>query len=145
MKKVYSSTVNSNKPFKKDTVALPECGFDVLSFVYFARNIDFSSVKENETIPVTVIIDNEFYDLYVRYLGKETIKTKNDETFKCIKFSALLVEGTIFKGGEDFFVWVTDDKNRVPVLVQAKILVGSVKAYLTKTEGLKNPSFSKNN
>ena len=42
----------------------------------------------------------------------------------------MLVKGTIFKGGEDLLVWVTDDNKRVPVLVEAKILVGSVKAIL---------------
>ncbi|NJK87753.1 MAG: DUF3108 domain-containing protein [Bacteroidales bacterium] len=76
--------------------------------------------------------------MFIRYLGKETIETKEGIKYNCIKFSSLLVEGTIFKGGEDLIVWVTDDKNRVPVLVQAKILVGSVKAYLTGTEGLRN-------
>jgi hypothetical protein len=49
------------------------------------------------------------------------------------------VEGTIFKGGEDLTVWVTADKNKIPVMAEAKILVGSVKAYLTSYEGLKLP------
>ena len=53
-----------------------------------------------------------------------------------------MVEGTIFKGGEDMFIWVSDDKNRVPVLVEAKILIGSVKAYLTGTKGLRYPTTS---
>jgi hypothetical protein len=52
----------------------------------------------------------------------------------------LLIEGTIFKGGEDMYVWVTDDKNRIPVLVEAKILIGSVKAYLESAKGLRNSS-----
>lgn len=37
------------------------------------------------------------------------------------------------------FVWVTDDANRIPVLVESKILVGSVKAYLSGTKGLRHP------
>jgi hypothetical protein len=49
----------------------------------------------------------------------------------------MLVEGTIFKGGEDLMVWVTNDENKVPVMVEAKILIGSVKAYLTGYENLK--------
>lgn len=137
-KRVYSATGNSNRSFKQDTLILPHCGFDVLTMIYYARNLDFSSVKINETLPVTVVIDNAFYNLYIRYLGKEVIETKNKEKYRCIKFSALLVDGTIFKGGEDLFVWVTDDKNRIPVFVQAKILIGSVKAYLNNAEGIRN-------
>ena len=84
-------------------------------------------------------IDDEVFDLFLRYKGKERLKTRDGTVFNTIRFSALLVEGTIFKGGEDLEVWVTDDNNRVPVLVEAKILVGSVKGVLTGMEGLKHP------
>ncbi len=137
--KVFSSTENSDRPFKQDTIDIQPCTFDVLSVVYFCRNLDFSKMTPGDSIPLSSILDNEVFDLYVRYLGKETIKTKEGKRYRCIKFSALLIEGTIFKGGEDLFIWVTDDLNRVPVLVEAKILIGSVKAYLYKMSGLRNP------
>jgi hypothetical protein len=137
--KVYSFTQNSDRPFRKDTVNIFPCTFDVLSVVYYCRNLDFSGMNPGDSIPLSSILDREVFDLYVRYLGIENITTKEDKTYRCIKFSALLIEGTIFKGGEDLFIWVTDDSNRVPVLVDAKILIGSVKAYLVSMEGLRNP------
>lgn len=36
-------------------------------------------------------------------------------------------------------VWVTDDQNRVPIVVEAKILIGSVKAVFVEAEGLLSP------
>jgi len=54
-----------------------------------------------------------------------------------------LVDGTIFKGGEGMTVWVTDDKNKIPVMVEAQILVGSVKAILTNATGLRYPLTAK--
>jgi hypothetical protein len=94
--------------------------------------------KVNDLIPIVSIIDNEVFHLHLRYLGHETIEHKNGKKYNCVKFSALLVEGTIFKGGEDLEVWVTNDANKVPVLVEAKILIGSVKAYLHEATGLRN-------
>jgi hypothetical protein len=38
---------------------------------------------------------------------------------------------------------VTADKNRIPILVKAKIPVGTVKMHLVEWEGLKNPLTSK--
>jgi hypothetical protein len=134
--KVYTKTQNSDKPFEQDTIDLPPCTYDVMSLIYFSRNIDFSNKEVNELIPITAIIDNEIFDLYIRYRGREVLETKEGKTYNTVKFSALLVEGTIFKGGEDLFVWVTDDRNRIPVLVEAKILVGSVKALLTSAKGI---------
>jgi len=36
-------------------------------------------------------------------------------------------------------VWVTDDRNRIPIIVEARILIGSVKAVFTGAEGLRHP------
>ena len=44
------------------------------------------------------------------------------------------MEGDVFKGGENMKVWVSDDERRVPVMVEAKILVGSVKGILDDSE-----------
>jgi hypothetical protein len=36
-------------------------------------------------------------------------------------------------------VWVTNDKNRMPVYVETPILVGTIKVHLTKYSGHKYP------
>jgi len=129
----------SKRPFKKEYLPLKPCTYDVLSAIYYCRTLSFDGMKVGDRIPLTMAIDNEVFDLYIRYLGKEKLKTRDGLVFNTIKCSAMLVEGTIFKGGEDLIVWVTDDRNRVPLLVEAKILVGSVKAIVTGMEGLKYP------
>jgi hypothetical protein len=128
--KIYSQTENSKKPYSKDTLDLKKGTMDVLTAIYYCRNLKFSNFRMNDTVPLRMIIDNKIYDLYIRYLGHEKISLRNKNLYNCFKFSILLVEGTIFKGGEDLFVWVTDDQFRVPVLVESKILVGSVKAMI---------------
>lgn len=136
---VYTQANNSKEPFEADTLDINPCTFDVLTSIYSARNIDYDKYAINEKIPITMIVDNEIYDLYIRYLGRETIKLKTGRVFRTVKFAPLLVEGTIFKGGEQMTVWVSDDKNRIPVMIEAKILIGSVKAVLKNTSGLRHP------
>ncbi len=108
------------------TFKVPECVQDVLSSIYYSRNIDFNKYKPGDQIPFNMFIDDKTYNLYVRYLGKEKIKTKYGR-FNAIKFKPLLIEGTIFKGGEKMIVWVSDDENRIPVRIESPISVGSVK------------------
>jgi len=105
---------------------LPNCVQDVLSAVYYARNIDFSKYKPGDKIPFSMFLDNEVFDLYIRYMGKETVKTRYGK-FRAIKFKPLLVKGTIFEGGEKMTVWVSDDPNHFPLRVESPIVVGSVK------------------
>lgn len=117
---------------------VPECIQDVLSAVYYARNIDFSKYKKNDKIPFKMFLDNEVYDMYIRYLGKETIKTKYGK-FKAIKFKPLLVKGTIFEGGEKMTVWVSDDGNHIPVRIESPITVGSIKVDMMSYRNLRYP------
>lgn len=127
-------TIKSNK---KIDIPWDGNSFDVMTMVYKARNINFSQCQVGDKIPISMIINAQVYNLYIRYLGRETITTKHGQTYQCQKFSPLLVEGTIFAGGEDMTVWVTDDEWHVPVVVEAKILIGSVKAILDKYENKK--------
>lgn len=120
-----------------------DCLFDVLSLVYYCRTLDFSSYELNQKVPLTLILDGERTEIYIRYLGKEEMEVDDVGTFNTIKFSALLVEGSMFSGGEDMFIWVTDDKNRFPVRVQADILIGSVNATIDDWKGLKYSLTSK--
>lgn len=138
--KIYRSFESSKKPNTKDSVNLSSCTLDVLSAIYYCRNIDYSKCRINDKIPFNLAIDNKIYPLYLRYLGKENLHIHDGkQEFQCVKFSVLLVEGTAFKGGEDMVIHVTDDDNRIPVLVEARILIGSVKAYLNTAKGLRNP------
>jgi hypothetical protein len=135
--KIYTNSWNSKKARVQDTFQLKPCIFDIMTAVYYARTIDLSQYQNKQKIPMTLIVDNEIHNLYGRYLGKETLKTKNKAKINCLKFSILLVEGTMFKGGENLTIWLSDDGNRVPILVEAKILVGSVKAIFNNAKNLK--------
>ena len=120
------------------TLPLTPCLLDVMTAVYYFRSIDVSKYRVGDKIPLNMILDSESYNLHMRYLGKEVVKTRDKKQYNCLKFAIQLVEGTIFKGDEDAIIWVTDDQNKVPVIVEAQILVGSVKAILDTTKGLKH-------
>ncbi len=117
---------------------VPNCVQDVVSAIFYARNIDFNKYKPEDKIPFTMFLDNENYNLYIRYLGKEVIKTKYGK-FKAIKFKPLLVKGTIFEGGEKMIVWVSDDANHLPLRVESPISVGSIKVDMMSYKNLRYP------
>ncbi|HLC82799.1 MAG TPA: DUF3108 domain-containing protein, partial [Bacteroidia bacterium] len=136
--KVYTSSKRNRKPSKLDSISITSCTNDVMTAIFYARCLDFSKYKPKDTIPITFVLDGEVFPSYIRYLGKETIKSDLLGTVRCIKFSPKLIEGTIFKGGEGMVVWVTDDENKMPVYVETPIIVGTIKVRLYKYEGLKN-------
>ena len=122
----------------KGSVDVPACIQDVLSAIYYARNIDFSKRTIGEKIPFSMFIDDEVHNLYIRYLGKEVVKTKYG-IFHAIKFKPMLIEGTVFKGGELMTVWVSDDGNHLPLRIESPISVGSVKVDMMKFKNIRYP------
>jgi hypothetical protein len=117
---------------------VPNCVQDVVSSIYYSRNVDYDQYKPGDKIPFTMFLDNETYNLYIRYLGKETIKTKYGK-FKAIKFKPLLIKGTIFEGGEKMVVWVSDDQNHIPVRIESPISVGNIKVDMMGYHNLRYP------
>ncbi len=135
---VVFNNANNTASSEKGIVKIPECVQDVLSSIYYARNIDYNKYKPEDKIPLTMFLDNEVYNLYIKYLGKETIKTRYGK-FNAIKFKPLLVKGTLFKGGENMTVWVSDDANHIPLRIESPIVVGSVKVDMMDYKNLRNP------
>ncbi len=115
-----------------------DCTFDVISAIYAARNLDFRNLQVNDKVYLNFFLDNELFPSYFKYLGKETIRTKFGK-FKAIKIAPLLVKGTMFKGGEQMSIWVTDDENHIPIRIETPIIVGTIKVDMKSYEGLRYP------
>ena len=142
-RKVFTRIENSSTKLRHDTIPYANCSHDIVTVVYAARNLDFKNRKIGEQIPINIYISNALYPLYIRYAGKEKVTLRNGQSYNCIKFTARLVEGTIFKGGEDLTGYITDDENRIAIMVEAKILIGSVKAIFNRADGLRHPFTAK--
>ncbi|WP_341841644.1 DUF3108 domain-containing protein [Chitinophaga caseinilytica] len=115
---------------------VPACIQDVISSIYYARNIDFNKYKPGDKIPFSMFLDDEVFDIYIRYMGKEQVETRYG-TFRAIKFKPLLIKGTIFEGGEKMTVWVSDDGNKIPLRVDSPISVGSIKVDMISFTNLR--------
>ncbi len=122
----------------KRTYKLKNHVFDVINAMYFARNIDYDAYKVGDRITIDMFLDNQVYNTYIEYLGKETIKTRYG-TFRAIKLRPLLIQGNIFKDADKMYLWVTDDANHIPVRVESPISVGSIKVDLMEYSNLKFP------
>jgi hypothetical protein len=128
-KLIYTKLYNSDKGKRIDTIKNENCLFDVLSATYYTRCINFSYLKKNDTFTIKTIMDGEKVPIKVKYYGIENIKHKNDKTYRCYHFSTSVVEGNIFKAGQEIHVWVEKSDKNIPVLIKADILVGSVMVF----------------
>jgi len=115
---------------------------DIISAIYYARTLDYSSMKVGASANINFFLDDSIYISKVQYLGKQQL-TIGAGTFNCLKFKPMVATGNVFKDPYPMTLWVTDDKNHLPVFAESEIIVGKVKMELVKYSGLANPLTSK--
>ncbi len=134
----------SKKDLSYNEYDLGGCMHDMLSMIYFLRNADISGISEGDAFPISIFMGSRTYDLSVTYKGDElSKKVKGSGKYDLMHFSPEVLAGTQFSEGTVMDVYVTKDKNKVPVLVESPVSVGAVKAVLIEHKGLRHPLTSK--
>jgi hypothetical protein len=111
---------------------------DMLSSFYYMRRMDFSNLKQNDSIDINMFFDEKMYPIKLIILDREIIKT-NFGKIKTIKIRPLVQKGRIFKDEENVTLWISDDLNKIPLKIKASLIVGSAKAELIEYNGLVHP------
>jgi len=111
---------------------------DILSAIYYTRSIDCEKYQEGEEFPIKIFMDKEVWPLNITYKGKEANKkVKGQGTFNTILYSPEVISGDVFDKGTEMNIWVSDDENKIPLLIESPVSVGSVKVVIKDYKGLK--------
>ena len=130
--------VHNKKNNKRQSFSIPNNVHDMLSAFYYIRNqIDTDDLKPGAEMRLNMFIDDENVDFKLVFLGREVIKTKFGK-LATLKFRPYVLAGRVFKEKESLTFWVSDDKNKIPVKIEADLAVGSLDADLEAYKGLKH-------
>ncbi len=122
-------TEATRHPAKDTILSLRKSIYDVLSATYYLRILNTDSIAIGDTIPVPLIVDGKKTTYYIVYAGKGEMKYKKD-VIDCDVYKAVILNSTFFSDTDPLIVYVTTDKHRYPIYVEANIIVGSVKVFL---------------
>lgn len=110
----------------------------VSAFYYLRNNYDTESIKEGDMVSLNMFFDEENYVFQLKFLGRETIKTKFGKV-KSLMFRPYVMAGRVFKEEESLTLWVSADENKIPLMIKADLRVGSLRTELEAFKGLKHP------
>ena len=134
-----TASVHNKKKNTKKTINTKANVQDMVSMYYYLRNtINISALKPGDEIKTDMFFDEENYGFKLKYLGEETISTSFGE-IEALKFRPYVMAGRVFKEEESLTLWVSKDKNKVPLRIKADLAVGSLRADLEAFKGLKHP------
>ncbi len=141
----YTWSQSRQRTPKERTLALTEESMDAISLFFNMRDESADSFREGEERTLQLLLEDTVRYLNYRFIGRETKKIRRMGKFRTLKFACQLgsSEGYSFTDGDEFFIWISDDKNKVPLWLESPIKVGSIQAYVSELNGLKYPLESK--
>ena len=136
---VFNRQRNSVYSLRLDTViqVSPDI-LDMVSLLYFIRSINYNKVKPGDVIRTVTFFDDEIFPFDIRYKGKEEVKTKFGK-IRCHRFDPVVEPGRMFESEDDMQIWLSDDKNVIPIKVRFDLLVGSLRMELDEFANIKYP------
>ena len=138
---VHTRWSSRNRPEKSKTMKISDNSMDAISLYFNLRTVPDSVIKEGFSRELEMVLEDTVRFLSFRYDGHEVRKVKGLGKCNTIKFRCKIATSSNFSftDGSEFMVWISDDRNKIPLYIESPIKVGSVCAYLSSYEGLRYP------
>ena len=131
--------VNNLKKKLSNNFSFNENSQDMVSVFYYLRNFfRINDLDKNNEIAIDMFFDSENYSLKIKYLSTEIINT-NFGKILCHKIQPYVQSGRVFKKDESLTMWISADKNRIPMRIKADLIVGSIRIDLDSFSNLNHP------
>jgi len=132
---IMGSTKSSAEP---KIINIDQCVHDILSSLYAMRNTSIQTLKNQKSFKIDMLLDRKKYPISLHYKGiEEQKKIRGLGNFDTFVFEPSLIAGNIFTEESKMKIWVSQDQNKVPLLIESPIAVGKIKAVLTDHKRLK--------
>ena len=123
--------------FRFDTIitANTKC-YDLMNLITVICSFDYFQLKsmQAETVfgkdKITVTIRNE---------GQSVIEKSETHKFKTYKLALDFADSNFNQSKNAVEIWMSDDKNRIPIKIKAKLRIGAAEVHLSSWKNLKYP------
>ncbi|NBW38051.1 MAG: DUF3108 domain-containing protein [Cytophagia bacterium] len=111
---------------------------DMVAGFLYMRTLDFSKMQKGDTVMIKGFFEDTFYKQAIVYYGKDVVKMKFGKV-RALKFKPVMPDNKLFDGENSITAWFSDDKNRIPLKIDAEMFIGSAGVELTDYGKLKHP------
>lgn len=120
-----------------------ECVYDMASMLSLARSFDDKVYckKKGQRFTFPLASGHNVKEQILEFEGRKRWKANDGITYNCLLFT-LIDDEDEKKERKLLSFYITDDANHLPIRIDFFLKFGSAKAFLTKSENLRNPQTS---
>ena len=128
----FTSLIRPDK-IEPDTFSLFSSNrvLDMLSVFYYIRTLDFEKAEMYERFPVEIFSGRHVEKMEIEYLGRTLLPLPGDRIYPAYKVKLRFFGKTGEKVNENMTAWISEDPRRIPLMVEGRLPVGSLKAFYT--------------
>jgi hypothetical protein len=106
---------------------------DVLSAIHWCRQLPWSTYERGDVIAMNLMLDGEVHPTTLEFWGNANHHSALwPDSVLCWEFHPTLIDGTVFKPGDEMKVLMTADDRRLPVYIETELIVGAAKIHLAE-------------
>lgn len=98
-------------------------------FFYIRQNQYFEDLLAGKKVQIPVYHGDDLFMMELEYIGVEFIDTKIGRK-ECYVVSPKVPKGKLLKGSNDLKIYITKDKNRLPIYAEFELVLGALKCEL---------------
>jgi hypothetical protein len=108
---------------------------DVMSAIHWCRQLPWPSYSSGDEIEMNLMLDGEVHATQLSFHGlTKHLSPLWPDSVVCWEFHPTLIDGTVFKPGDEMKVLMTADDRRLPVYIETELIVGAAKIHLNQYE-----------
>ncbi|MDR0799135.1 MAG: DUF3108 domain-containing protein [Dysgonamonadaceae bacterium] len=125
---------------KVDTVlSVNNMGYDLLNIFMYVRALNYEQLTPGIALSTTTFLGESKVNIIIRYQGASILDRGSNVKYKALKFNIDIADKTFNESKNSMEIWISDDNNRVPLRLKAKLKIGAAEADLISYKNLKHP------
>ena len=113
--------------------------YDMLSLISAICSLDYSQMDLSQGKTVSAFIGRDKVTITVRNEGQSVVERGETLKYKTYKIALDFSDANFNETKSAIEIWISDDKNRIPIKIKAKLRIGAAEVYLASWKNLKYP------
>jgi hypothetical protein len=121
-----------NATLLSQEIEIPSCVHDVIGGLYFLRTLN---LEPGQAVQAPVSNGKKVVSARIEAQQREDVKTTAG-SFKTVRYELFLFNNVLWPRSGHLYIWVTDDRRRIPVQIRFRlpVTIGTITLQLEKAE-----------
>jgi len=113
-------------------------GYDIVSIFQFLRSLDYSQMK-SPVENISTFFGNANIKITVRCEGQSIVERSETLKYNTYKIALDFKDKAFNESKNAIEIWMSNDENKIPIKIRAKLKIGAAEVYLVSHKNLKYP------